>query len=422
MCGGSGTRLWPLSRIQYPKQFCEIFEDGSLFQKTVKRNLNLSDSFCVVVNEAQFNLCKQQISTQADFILEPVGRNTAPAIALAALNAKENDILLVLPSDHLIKKQDEYQKAIKQALELAEQGFLVTFGIKPSYPETGFGYIESNGNDVTSFKEKPDLETAKTYIESGNYLWNSGMFCFKAKAFLEELRAHREDIFNAVETVWKSRDQDQGVSTFTQESMLTIPSESIDYAVMEKSERVKVIPCDIGWSDLGSFDALESELSEDSTASILNHESSDNFVHSMTSKTVGFFNVKDLIVVDTPDALLIGKKGSTQNVKKIVEQVENKALLNQHLFTTQDYGTVELLSKTKSHDVLKIQLNDEAHFAQVKRNNRQLSVTSGSISLLMGEEEFEVTSPESLFIPEDTKCEIKSTHTETVLIEVNYYV
>ena len=188
LCGGSGTRLWPISRTLFPKQFCQLFGDESLFQKTIKRNINLADSFSVVINQEQYFMGLDQIeqiktNRPCHFVLEPIGRNTAPAIAIAALAAKPDEVILVVPSDHLIEKQADYELAIKKAIELAQNDKLVTFGIKPDYAEIGYGYIEANGHDVKSFKEKPDAKTAESYLAAGNFFWNSGMFCFKAGVF-----------------------------------------------------------------------------------------------------------------------------------------------------------------------------------------------------------------------------------------------
>ena len=263
LCGGSGTRLWPLSRTMLPKQFVRLFDGKSLFQETILRNQTVCSSSFVVSNVEQYFLALDQLEqislSEFQFLLEPVGRNTAPAIALACLALEKEDLVLVTTSDHLVKDQAAYEKAVLEAKKLAIQGNLVTFGIKPSYPETGFGYIESSGNNVLSFKEKPSSDVAQSYLEQGNYYWNSGMFCFKAGVFLAELNKYAPDIYKASVNATTA---DNDVSTIrpTLESMQAIRDDSIDYAVMEKSDKVKVIPCDMGWSDLGSFDALFEEL------------------------------------------------------------------------------------------------------------------------------------------------------------------
>ena len=264
LCGGSGTRLWPVSRSLFPKQFSQLFGDESLFQKTLKRNASVSDSICVVINQEQYfmgldQLEQLKLNRKFQFILEPVGRNTAPAIALSALAANPDEILLIVPSDHLILNQSSYENVLSQAMELASQNNLVTFGIKPAYPETGYGYIEAADLDVRSFKEKPSLETAESYIKAGNFYWNSGMFCFKAGVFLDELKKFAPDIYENSLLAFNGAKKDSTLRV-SMEDMKAIRSESIDYAVMEKSQKVKVIPADIGWSDVGSFDALYDAL------------------------------------------------------------------------------------------------------------------------------------------------------------------
>lgn len=266
LCGGSGTRLWPLSRKMLPKQFVRIFEDKSLFQSTVLRNTTLCESSMVVSNTEQYFLAVDQLNqigiTNSNFLLEPIGRNTAPAIALACMAMDSEEVVLVTTSDHLVKDEQAYNTAVKKACELANENYLVTFGIKPEYPETGFGYIEASENNVISFKEKPDLETAKNYIEQGNFLWNSGMFCFKAGIFLEELKKFNLEMFDACVKAFPVQANHAEIR-IDLDAMENIPEDSIDYVVMEKSKRVKVVHCDMGWSDLGSFDSLFDEVKND---------------------------------------------------------------------------------------------------------------------------------------------------------------
>ena len=335
LCGGSGTRLWPLSRTMLPKQFVRLFNNRSLFQDTVLRNAPLCNQSMIVSNRDQYFLAVDQLqqinvlSTQ--FLLEPVGRNTAPAIALACMALDADDIVFVTTSDHLVKDQAAYESAVKEAKKLAEQNNLVTFGIQPAYPETGFGYIEADGNDVKSFKEKPDAQTAQAYIDQGNYYWNSGMFCFKAGVFLEELKTLSPEIYSACEKAMPSNLCESEIC-IDMDAMKTIPEDSIDYAVMEKSLKVKVVPCDMGWSDLGSFDALFDEVkSEADTNAVLARtenspipicvDSSDNLLVTR-DRQIALVDVNDLLVVDTTDAILISKKGSSQKVKNVVAEIK----------------------------------------------------------------------------------------------------
>ena len=337
MCGGSGTRLWPLSRKSKPKQFVPLFNGKSLFELTLERNLKLVSEFIIVVNESQLSLCQEQIpqiiSEKVKFIIEPVGRNTAPAITLAALLAEDSD-LLILASDHLIKDQSNYEKCIKSAKDLAQSNNLVTFGITPEYPEVGYGYIEANGTNVSSFKEKPDLETAKSYIDAGNYYWNSGMFFFNSKVYLEELNQYQKEIYTQSLSSFNNAKIEENVYFIKKEDMLKIPEDSIDYAVMEKSKNVKVVPSSFNWSDLGSFDALFEELPKDENNNTTNpmhiaHNSQNNIVLG-DKKVIATFDVNDLIIVDTDDALLIGKRGESQKVKKLLPHVKeiNSKLLD----------------------------------------------------------------------------------------------
>jgi mannose-1-phosphate guanylyltransferase len=326
LCGGSGTRLWPLSTDKTPKQYIKLFGEDSLFSKTLKRN-NL-DSLLVISNKNHLDLIKENTPTNTKFILEEVGRNTAPAIAFAALHSHPEDILLILPSDHLINNINNYQNILKEAEKFASDGALVTFGIQPSHPETGYGYIEADGNDVKSFKEKPDYETAKNYLESGNYYWNSGMFCFKANTFLTELEKHSKEIYDACLDLYSSLDKTGDELTLPKDKLLNIKSESIDYAVMEKSDAVKVVKADIGWSDLGSFDSLYETYKKDengnaSQGEIINLDSKNNLIISNSNKKViATYDIEDLIIIDTDDGLLIGKRGHSQRVKEIYNKLK----------------------------------------------------------------------------------------------------
>ena len=332
MCGGSGTRLWPLSRKVSPKQFVPLFNEVSLFQKTIERNLNIVDEFIVVVNEHQLPLCEAQIpkilKDKVTFIVEPIGRNTAPAITLAALLAKEDEELLVLASDHLIQNTEQYEKSVLAAVELAKTNQLVTFGITPEYPETGYGYIEAKDTKVLSFKEKPNTQTAQDYIARGNFYWNSGMFCFTTKTYLEELNEFSPEVIEQSKKAIKSAVITNNTYRIQKDDMLSIPEDSIDYAVMEKSKHVSVVPSDIGWTDLGSFDSLYNVMEKDSEGNVVQGSfiglnSTNNLVLG-SKKLISTFDVKNLIIVDTPDAILIGKRGKGQHVKTLLQKVKAK--------------------------------------------------------------------------------------------------
>jgi mannose-1-phosphate guanylyltransferase len=328
LCGGAGTRLWPVSKQESPKQFAQIFNGESLFQQTIKRNKSLSTSLSVVVNETQTPLCKKQLDPElkTDILVESVARNTAAAIALAAFNADPSEVLLILPSDHLIKDEKLYEESVSEAVKFAQENKLVTFGIRAQYPETGFGYIEADGNEVKSFKEKPDYETACEYIKSGNFFWNSGMFCFKAEVFLNELKVHSPDIYTSAKATYEGSKPNGNLTLFKKELMEKIPSNSIDYAVMEKSDNVSVVPSFFYWSDLGSFDSLYEELETDEDGNTkdsrsINLDSKNNLIVSH-KKIIATFDVEDLIIVDTEDAIMIGKRGNSQKVKQLLEKVK----------------------------------------------------------------------------------------------------
>ena len=408
LCGGNGTRLWPISRTLMPKQFVKLFEDKSLFQLTAERNSKLCEKLYIVSNTEQYFLAVDQLKEDnSKFLLEPIGRNTAPAIALACMDIDPDEIVLVTPSDHLIKNETEYQIVVQHAKKLAEAENLVTFGITPSYPETGFGYIEADKEEVKSFKEKPDLQTAKSYIEQGNYYWNSGMFCFKAGVFLDELQKHSPEIYQTCQDAYEnSQEIANNQLRITHELMSAIPSDSIDYAVMEKSDSVKVIPSDIDWSDLGSFDALYDELPKDKNGNTKNEnhisiDSKDNLIVSH-DKQIATIDVEDLIIIDTPDALLISKKGSSQKVKEVVSKLkENKSeLTNIHTLAHRPWGTYEVLL---SHDNYKIKriivkpgkrLSLQKHF----HRNEHWIVVSGTATVTVGDEVKLIRPNESTYI------------------------
>jgi mannose-1-phosphate guanylyltransferase len=329
MCGGSGTRLWPISRKSSPKQFIPLFNNKSLFQLTIERNKDLVDEFLIVVNDKQLTLCQKQIPAdiKVKFIIEPVGRNTAPAICLAA-HLAPNDDLLILASDHLIKNQEGYIQSVKQAKDLSQVSNLVTFGIKPVYPETGYGYIEADGFDVRSFKEKPNFETAQEYISQQNFFWNSGMFLFNARTYLSELEKYSPKTYSTAKDALTKAHTDKNIYTIALNDMMKIPADSIDYAVMEKSKCVKVVPSDFDWSDLGSFDSLHQELKKDDAENTIDDNyiqinSHNNLILSQ-KRIISTININDLIIVDTKDALLIMKKGESQKVKTLLEKIKEK--------------------------------------------------------------------------------------------------
>lgn len=415
LCGGSGTRLWPISRALMPKQFVKLFEGRSLYQLTQLRNAPLSAHSLIVSNDQQYFLAMDQsaelgaqIKPQR-YILESVGRNTAPAIALACLELDSDEVVLVTPADHLIKDEAGYSQAVERAKTLAQAGYLVTFGIKPAYAETGFGYIEADGENVTSFKEKPDRATAQRYIDAGNYYWNSGMFCFKAGLFLQELQTHALDIYTASLSASQQAQRD-GMVRIRLEEMMAIPEESIDYAVMERSDKIKVVSADIGWSDVGSFDALDAELPKDDAgntadARLLAIDAHNNMVIA-SNRTVAAVDVDDLIIVDTPDALLISRKGSSQKVKEVVARLKSSGseLHHIHLTAHRPWGTYTVLEDTPGYKIKRIVVKPGKRLSLQKHYHRSEHwiVVSGTALVTVGEKEILVRPNESTYIPMGT--------------------
>jgi len=414
LCGGSGTRLWPISRTLMPKQFVKLFENKSLFQLTVERNSKVCTSQFIVSNTEQYFLALDQLEEMSEiqndgakYLLEPVGRNTAPAIALACMALDPNELVLVTPSDHLIKDEIEYAKVLKQAQKLAEEDNLVTFGITPSFAETGFGYIESGeNNSVKAFHEKPDFQTATSYLKAGNYYWNSGMFMFKAGVFLEELKKYSLEVYETSKVAYEaSSHSESNMTRIKHEDMINIPEDSIDYAVMEKSSIVKVIPSNIAWSDVGSFDALFEELPKDENNNTLNDkhiaiDSKNNLVYGK-NKYIATIDVEDLIIVDTGDALLVSKKGSSQKVKQVVSQLKKTTQLhNIHLTGHRPWGSYTVLEDSPGYKIKRIvvkpgkRLSLQKHF----HRNEHWIVVSGTATVTVGETVKLIRPNESTYI------------------------
>jgi len=409
LCGGSGTRLWPISRTLMPKQFVKLFDDKSLFQLTVERNEKVCSSQYIVSNAEQYFLALDQLEelgkTNNRYLLEPVGRNTAPAIALACMSLDPEELVLVTPSDHLIKNEKEYAKVLARAKELAQEGNLVTFGITPAFAETGFGYIEADGEDVKAFHEKPSLDVATKYLEAGNYYWNSGMFCFKAGIFLDELQKHSPEIYEATKSALESKNINDEMIRIDHESMMQIPEDSIDYAVMEQSNKVKVVASDIDWSDLGSFDALYEELPKDENGNTKNEnhisvDSKNNLVYGKDRK-IATVDVEDLIIVDTGDALLVSKKGSSQKVKAVVNELKKDTQLhNIHLTGYRPWGTYTVLEDTEGYKIKRIEVKPGKRLSLQKHfhRNEHWIVVSGTATVTVGDKVELIRPNESTYI------------------------
>lgn len=428
LCGGSGTRLWPVSRTLYPKQFVKLFGEHSLFQKTIERNSKVASQFIVVINQDQYFMGLDQadetkVTPKRKFILEPTGRNTAPAIAMAALAVAPEEILLIVPSDHLIENQTEYENVLRKAEELAKNGKLVTFGIKPGYAETGYGYIEADGLEVKSFKEKPDTKTAEDYIHAGNYFWNSGMFCMKAGVFLEELKALAPDIYDHSLHAYTNARSDAAIRINT-EDMKAIRSESIDYAVMEKSKKVNVLPADIGWSDLGSFDSLYEILPKDvdgntTTQNVIHIGSKNNLVIG-GKRLISTIDVHDLMIVDTADALVIAQKGSTQKVKDLVGLVKkyNPEMVEVHTTAHRPWGTYTILEENSGYKVKQITVRPGAKLSYQYHRHRSEHwiVVRGIATITIDDKTFDLKANESTYIPKEAKHRLANLQKDELVI------
>lgn len=421
MAGGAGSRLWPLSRQLNPKQFLKLCGESTLLQQTLSRLDGLQTAApSIICNEDHRFMVAEQLRQltvkNASILLEPVGRNTAPAIALAALNATRNGqdpVLLVLAADHFIADQAAFQQAVKEAEELALQDKLVTFGIVPTQPETGYGYIQrgstlpEQGYQVARFVEKPDSETAQAYLNSGDYYWNSGMFMFKASVYLQALREFRPDILDACKRAFEAGSQDLDFVRVDSAAFADCPDDSIDYAVMEKTRDAAVIPLDAGWSDIGSWSALWEIGAKDGQGNVckgdvLNIGSSNSLVYA-ESKLVATVGVDNLVVVETKDAVLVAHKDRVQDVKKVVEAIKNDGR-HEHMNHREVYrpwGVYDSIENGERYQVKRITVKPGAKLSVQMHHHRaeHWVVVSGTARVTNGDKTFLVTENESTFIP-----------------------
>ena len=423
LSGGSGTRLWPVSRKNLPKQFLELAGKGTLFQQTIARTQQLPDLAApiVVASEDHRFLAADQLLDlgvdNATIVLEPLARNTAPAIALGALQALRrggDPLLLVLPADHLIGDKTSFVEAVKQATPLAEQGWLVTFGIRPDRPETGFGYIRraaavgDNAFQVDQFVEKPDLATAEGYLADGRYDWNSGMFLFKASRYLQELAEHAPEMVAAVREADAKASTDLDFVRIDYETFSQVPDDSIDYAVMEKTRRAAVIPVDCAWSDIGSWSALwltgekdaDGNLSEGDTLAIDTHNS---LLRSHDRHLVATVGVDNLIVVTTPDATLVAHRDAAQDVKSIVEQLKASGRTEHslHRVVHRPWGSYDSLEARDRFQVKRIVVKPGASLSLQKHHHRaeHWIVVSGTAEVTCDDRVFLLGENQSTYIP-----------------------
>ena len=424
LSGGAGTRLWPLSRESYPKQLLPLTSDRTMLQETILRLSGMSGlgQPMVVCNDSHRFMVAEQVR-QLDIvpdsiILEPCGRNTAPAVAIAAMQARSsgNDpLLLVLPADHLIRNVDSFHAVVEQGTALAEAGSLVTFGILPDAPETGYGYIraaeqaigESTAFAVAEFVEKPDLVTAQGYLESGKYYWNSGMFLFKASRYLEELENFCPDIFSACQTAFASLSADLDFLRLKESAFAASPSDSIDYAVMEKTSDAVVLPLDAGWNDVGAWSALWDVQPQDDNGNVvigdvLTEGARDCYLHA-TNRMIAAVGIEDLVVVETADAVLVAQRDKVQDVKGIVQQLKEQqrpeALL--HRRVNRPWGAYEGIDIGERFQVKRITVNPGASLSLQKHHHRaeHWVVVKGTAQVLCGDKELLLAENQSTYIP-----------------------
>jgi mannose-1-phosphate guanylyltransferase len=414
LCGGNGTRLWPISRSNLPKQFLQMFEGKSLFQKTCIKNADYCDQLLLISNAEQYFIAQDQyidISESLNYkdmhsIIEPVGRNTAAAIAFAAMASNPNEVLFVTPSDHLIENDDRYKAMIERGEKLAKEGSLVTFGITPKSPETGYGYIEAKGEDVLSFHEKPNEKQAQKYLKEGNFLWNSGMFCFLAKTYLAELQSYAPEIYKAAKAAYENANK-EGDTRIKTEDMLAIPEDSIDYAVLEKSKLVKVVRTDIEWNDIGSFDSLETVFEKDENKNtkmdnLVALNSHNNFVFGKY-KTIALNHIDDMIIVETPTALLVSKKGKSQDIKKLVKILKQKdpKLVEFSRTVFRPWGKFTNLEEASRFKVKTLHVEPGKRLSLQKHLHRSehWTVVQGTAHIQIDDKDFILTPNESTYIP-----------------------
>ncbi len=451
LSGGAGTRLWPVSRSAYPKPFMRMGDGESLLKKTLDRALRLADGGQVltVTGRDYYFLTRDEYAQHASadldklpFLLEPGGRNTAPAVVLAALHARDHvgadAVLMILPADHLIRDLDAFVADAMRAAALANDGWLVTFGIRPTHPETGFGYIrmgdvikmvaaDSLGRQVGAFVEKPDMQTAESYVASGDYVWNSGMFCFRADALLDVAANVCPDVMAAAQACHDQALNHESPIEFAREAFLAQPDISIDYAIMERAPKVAVVPALFDWSDIGSWKAM-SDLDEADDDGNRVHgqailvESENCYIQSGT-RMVAAVGVKDLVIVDTGDAVLVSHRERAQQVKLVVERLRatNHAAASVHQTVHRPWGSYTVLEDAADCKVKRLVVKP-GHVLSLQLHHRRSehwTVVDGTAKVRIGEREMLLNRNESAYIPLNTVHRLENpTATDIHLIEV----
>ena len=442
LSGGSGTRLWPLSRQNQPKQFLALVGERSLYQETILRANALPDAqppVTVCSDDHRFMVGEQLQAIgigSGGIVLEPMARNTAPAIALAALHVLESDpeaTMLVMPADHLIEDEAAFRAAVEAAMVLGQDDWLVAFGIKPDYAETGYGYILQgdrlgDGYRIERFVEKPDLATAEQYLAAGSYAWNSGMFLFRAKAYLDELGRHAPGILDAAHAAYRGASSDLDFIRVDSDAFAASPSDSIDYAVMEKTDRAAVVPVSCGWSDIGSWTSLWAVAEHDADGNrnegdVISIDTHDSLIKASERRMIATIGVDDLVIIDTPDATLVARKDRVQDVKAVVDALK-AAGRNEHLFHRKVYrpwGSYDSIGVGERFQVKRIVVKPGAALSLQKHAHRaeHWVVVSGVAEVTCDDRVFDLHENESTFIPLGSVHRLRNHGIEPVeLIEV----
>ena len=421
LSGGSGTRLWPLSRKLHPKQFIELVGSNTLFQEAVLRLPELVEEPIVICNEEHRFLAAEQLReidrSASSIILEPIGKNTAPAIALAALKSirdNKNAILLVLSADHLIQDVGKFHQAIEFAEKQADQDKLVTFGITPNKAETGYGYIrvddcqDENYFNIDEFVEKPDYETAKIYVDSGEYFWNSGMFMFKASVYLDELDKYEPEILNACKKSCQTEFHDLDFIRLNKDEFLRCPSQSIDYAVMEKTKKSVMVELDASWSDVGSWSALWDSQTKDNNnnfvfGDVILDKVNNSYIRSASNRLVSVIGVSNLVIVDTQDAILVADKSQDQLVKNIVQNLQDskRSESDHHRKVFRPWGHYDSIDTEDNFLVKRILVNPRSKLSLQKHQYRaeHWVIVKGYAKVTCGDKIFKLEENQSTYIP-----------------------
>lgn len=441
LCGGSGTRLWPLSRESYPKQFVDLGEGRTLFKDTLRRIAaipGLASPLIVCNKEHRFfaSASLMECDMQARLILEPEPRNTAPAVALAALAVHEQDpdgILLILPSDHLLKNEERLAEAVHKTCPMAESGHIMTFGIEPTSPTSAYGYIRkgeslpNGGFAVARFVEKPAVETARAMLDSGEYLWNSGMFLVSASIFLEELKKYEPPIYEKCSRAWENRRLDGAFIRPASKALEDVPSVSIDYAVMERTERAAVYPLDVEWNDLGSWESLYQTGEKDSSGNVnvgdvLEENARNCYLHS-SHRLLAALDVQDLAIIETQDAVLVAHRDAVQNVRKLVSRLKEMQRPEYSLppLVPRHWGSYECLVSGPRFQVKKIIVNPGAQLSLQMHYHRaeHWVIVSGTAEVTNGGTTTVFTENQSTYIPVGAVHRLKNPgHIPLIMIEI----